>query len=312
VATCFVIMPISTPKSAVDTYKDPDHFTHVLQYLFKPALENAGYQVIPPATVGADVIQASIVRNLEEADLVLCDISTLNPNVFFELGIRTSLDHPVALVRDNLTPHIPFDTSSINTHTYDASLALWSVAAEISKLSSYVTEATAQATGGNSMWRVFGITQRARPAEIENPTEAKLDLLMAQVTQLAKQIEAGPFVSYTTVSGTGSVVYGGSFPVTSSTVFDTNMAPYTLSTAMSQTAPQLINPVPSRFDDFIERAKAIAATESAALTVDGYDTVDDTVVLSSGGWRLSSENTKKIGRLAGAQRIKVRLIMEPR
>lgn len=100
-AKCFVIMPISTPKLLAETYKDPDHFSHVLKYLFTPALEMANYEVIPPAAAGADVIHASIIKNLEEADLVLCDISALNPNVFFELGVRTSLDRPVALVRDH-------------------------------------------------------------------------------------------------------------------------------------------------------------------------------------------------------------------
>lgn len=87
---CFIIMPVSVPESLIETCNDPDHFTHVFQYLFKPALEKTGYEVIPPAATGADIIHASIIKNLEEADLVLCDISTLNPNVFFELGIRTS------------------------------------------------------------------------------------------------------------------------------------------------------------------------------------------------------------------------------
>jgi hypothetical protein len=191
VKNCFVIMPISTPEYPIETYSDPDHFAHVLQYLFRPALEKTGYEVIPPAAAGADIIHASIIKNLEEADLVLCDISTLNPNVFFELGIRTSLDRPVALVRDSFTLQIPFDTSSINTHTYDASLALWSIESEVSKLANYITEVTTRTDGRNSMWRIFGITQRAKPAEIENPTEAKLDLLMAQVGQLVKKVEGG-------------------------------------------------------------------------------------------------------------------------
>lgn len=86
---------------------------------------------------------------------------------------------------------IPFDTSSINTHAYDASLTPWSIESEVSKLANYITEVTARTDGRNSMWRIFGITQRAKPAEIENPTEAKLDLLMTQVSQLVKKMEGG-------------------------------------------------------------------------------------------------------------------------
>jgi hypothetical protein len=196
VEKCFIIMPISTPESLIEAYNDPDHFTHVLQYLFRPALETIGYEVIPPTATGADIIHANIIKNLEEADLVLCDISTLNPNVFFELGIRTSLDRPAALVRDNFTLQIPFDTSSINTHTYDASLAPWSIESEVPRLANYITEVTTRADGRNSMWCIFGITQRAMPAEINNLTDAKLDLLMTQVGQLVKKIEGGQSPTY--------------------------------------------------------------------------------------------------------------------
>jgi len=45
------------------------------------------------------LIHAEIIRNIENADLVLCDMSCLNPNVFFEFGIRTSLNKPVSVVK---------------------------------------------------------------------------------------------------------------------------------------------------------------------------------------------------------------------
>src|ERR1035437_4145732 len=112
---CFVVMPLTTPKVYLEKHRDPDHFQHVLKYLFYPALTQAGYEVISPLSVGSELIHAGIIQNLEECELVLCDISSHNPNVFFELGIRTSLDKPVVLVKDKDTSAIPFDTSSINT-----------------------------------------------------------------------------------------------------------------------------------------------------------------------------------------------------
>lgn len=120
--TCFVIMPITTPVVVREVYRDADHFAHVLQHLFTPALEGLGYDVVPPAAAGSDVIQGEIIRNLDEADLVLCDMTTLNANVFFELGIRTALDKPVATVRDMHTDSIPFDHSIVNCHQYDGRL----------------------------------------------------------------------------------------------------------------------------------------------------------------------------------------------
>ena len=93
---CFIIMPITTPEHLVDQYKeDSDHFLHVLEHLFIPAVEKTGYTPVPPSATGSDLIQAEIISQLENADHVLCDISTLNPNVFFELGIRTAVEKPV-------------------------------------------------------------------------------------------------------------------------------------------------------------------------------------------------------------------------
>jgi hypothetical protein len=74
-------MPVSTPRSYAEKFTDPDHFAHVLEYLFTPALLEAGLEVIPPTAIGSEMIHADIIRNLEQADFVLCDLSSLNPNV---------------------------------------------------------------------------------------------------------------------------------------------------------------------------------------------------------------------------------------
>src|SRR4051812_32026747 len=98
---CFAIMPITTPTDAVERYGgDSEHFVHVADFIFKPAAELAGYQFVPAAVDSSRVIQAAIIKNLAEADVVLCDTSLWNANVFFELGIRVALNKPVALVRD--------------------------------------------------------------------------------------------------------------------------------------------------------------------------------------------------------------------
>jgi hypothetical protein len=119
-------MPITTPKEHIGLYQnDSKHFLHVLDCLFIPALENAGFEPIPPKTTGSDVIHADIIQKLSSCELVLCDMSILNPNVFFEFGIRTALNKSVVLVIDDKTEPIPFDTGIINFHKYDSSLASW-------------------------------------------------------------------------------------------------------------------------------------------------------------------------------------------
>jgi hypothetical protein len=188
--TCFVIMPISVPLIYGNLYNDGDHFKHVLDHLFAPAVKAAKYEVVPPNATGSDLIHAEIIKNLEECDLVLCDISTLNPNVFFELGIRTALDKPIVLVRDDHTEQLPFDTGSINTHTYEASLQPWTIENQIASLTTHITRAAGKSDGRNPLWRYFGLTQRADPAEIANPEVAKLDLILSQMSLLTRQPNA--------------------------------------------------------------------------------------------------------------------------
>src|SRR4051812_30177287 len=116
---CFIISPITTPIAMVESYGgDPDHFMHVMEHLLKPAAAAAGFEPVLPIAEGSDLIHARIIRQLESCAMVLCDMSSLNVNVFFELGIRTAVDKPVCLVHDQKVERLPFDTGIINTHKY--------------------------------------------------------------------------------------------------------------------------------------------------------------------------------------------------
>ena len=88
---CFIIMPVTTPADVAERYNDKNHFGHVLDCLFVPAVEKAELEPVEPIASGSDLIHARIIKNLENTDVVLCDVSILNPNVFFELGDRKSV-----------------------------------------------------------------------------------------------------------------------------------------------------------------------------------------------------------------------------
>jgi hypothetical protein len=176
-------MPVTTPVGYAEDLRDTDHFGHVLAHLFTPALERTGYEVIPPKMLGAALIHAEIIRHLEQADLVLADLSSHNANVFFELGIRTSLDRPVVLVKDKRTTAIPFDLGTINVLTYDEALAPWTLQEEVKRLAEHVGSVPVDGGSGNAMWQYFGLTKRGGPAQ-EGSIEEKMNLLVTEVTKL--------------------------------------------------------------------------------------------------------------------------------
>lgn len=194
--TCFVIMPITTPDSYIDVYGDKDHFIHVFQCLFEPAIIKAGFIPIPPTSKGSENIQADIIKKLETSDLVLCDMSILNPNVFFEFGIRTALNKPICLVRDEFLKDIPFDPSSINCPEYSSNLSSWIVSAEIDKLSTHIKESYGSNEGHNPLWKYFGFNMTARPEEGSHKVEdilyfmnEKIDRFMLQISNLETTVK---------------------------------------------------------------------------------------------------------------------------
>jgi len=167
---CFIAMPITTPPDRVADYGgDRDHFVHVLEYLLIPAVERAGYEPWRPSANATDVIHSEVVRALCTADLVLVDLSAHNPNVLFELGLRTGRDKPVSLVRDEQT-ELPFDIAILNCYRYNSTLLAWNMRAEIDQLAEHLTASAARSAGHNPYWQQFGLPSADAPWGVERQT----------------------------------------------------------------------------------------------------------------------------------------------
>lgn len=111
--TCFVIMPIS------DQPKYPTgHFDKIYEQIIVPAVQKAGFEPIRADNDQiCDSIMQKILKNLAECDMAICDLSSRNPNVMYELGIRQAYGKKVVLIQDDVTDKI-FDVAGINTVFY--------------------------------------------------------------------------------------------------------------------------------------------------------------------------------------------------
>lgn len=90
--------------------------------LVQPACDRAGinaFRAIDANLTGQ--IDAVMYRWIFEADLVIADLSTLNPNVFYELGVRHAQrpNTTVIIAEQLLLQRIPFDLSSFVIHQYE-------------------------------------------------------------------------------------------------------------------------------------------------------------------------------------------------
>lgn len=68
-----------------------------------------------------NIIQKNIVTNIYHSDLVICDVSSKNPNVMFELGMRLAFDKKIIVIKDEMTGY-SFDTNVVNHTNYKKDL----------------------------------------------------------------------------------------------------------------------------------------------------------------------------------------------
>lgn len=188
---CFIAMPITTTTEHAERYKgDKQHWKHVMDHLLIPAIQDADFVAVPPVSTGTEMIHAKIIGELTKAELVLCDLSTLNPNVLFELGVRTSLNLPVALIAEKGTS-LPFDTSGINTHFYDPHLNIWETESEVRALQAHITASGTTCNGKNPLWSQFGLELKAEePTVSESKSEAMLDIALQDIAALRRELSS--------------------------------------------------------------------------------------------------------------------------
>ena len=126
------------PFSERDTNHPKGFFAEVLRQIIAPAGRRAGFRVVTARKSGSDVIHATIVNGLLDADLVVADLTEHNPNVLFELGMRMANDKPVALIRASGTAPI-FDVDNmLRVEQYNPCLWPSTVEADLPKISEHI------------------------------------------------------------------------------------------------------------------------------------------------------------------------------
>jgi nucleoside 2-deoxyribosyltransferase len=111
---CFVITPIGADQSA-----ERRHANMVFEIALKPTLEKGGF-TLERADLRTDPgqITAAVFSALNEADLCVADLTFLNANVMYELGVRHALQKPVIQIAEKST-RLPFDTANQRTLFFD-------------------------------------------------------------------------------------------------------------------------------------------------------------------------------------------------
>ena len=111
---CFVVSPIGEEGSATRINAD-----RLFKHIIKPVCEACSFEPIRVDKLNdANSITRTIIEYLEKSELVIADITELNPNVFYEMGYRARTQRPLIHLRRK-GENLPFDITTIRTLEYD-------------------------------------------------------------------------------------------------------------------------------------------------------------------------------------------------
>ncbi|SUK68422.1 putative phage SAP-26 protein [Staphylococcus aureus] len=110
---CFVVCPIGADDSKERAQSDS-----LLKYILEPVLKEYDFEIIRADKINSpNIITDDILKNLNESELVICDMSSHNPNVFYELGYRHAINK-TCITMVHKDESIPFDLSQHRTIKY--------------------------------------------------------------------------------------------------------------------------------------------------------------------------------------------------
>lgn len=112
--TCFVMMPFAAPLGAY------------YSKIYEPAIQKAGLKPVraDDEIFGTGKIIDQIWAGINSAKVLIAELTSRNPNVFYELGLAHALRKPVVLVSAN-GEDVPFDLKHVRVIYYDKDDPFW-------------------------------------------------------------------------------------------------------------------------------------------------------------------------------------------
>ncbi|AIF51243.1 hypothetical protein [Pelosinus sp. UFO1] len=177
---CFIITPVGPNHSDIRRAADG-----VIQSGIIPILEELNFQAdIPHQLSESGSITKSVINKIIDNDLVIANLTGLNPNVMYELGIRHAARKPIVHICDQNTK-LPFDIAPERTLFYiDDMLGIQEFKPELKK---YIQAALAESEPSNPVYDAIQAKSIMKSIEISDPLRFVLKAIEDLKTKLSRE-----------------------------------------------------------------------------------------------------------------------------
>ena len=180
---CFIISPLGADKS--ETRRKADG---LIAAVIRPVLNQLRFDVIAPHEIDSPgSITRQVLEHLLNDDLVVANLTELNPNVMYELAVRHAKRLPVVILAEADTK-LPFDIATERTIFYDNDMA--GVEYLKPRLLKSAIEAMEEAEPDNPIYRTIKsdiIKQVAAPNDVQSYLINLVEEISSKVNLITKQ-----------------------------------------------------------------------------------------------------------------------------
>ena len=113
-------MPAKKQKLSFVLMPFKDELKDVYWKAIKPACDSAGFRALRVDELEDVVfnINRKIIEYIFKSDVIVADLTELNPNVFYEMGVAHAIDNKTIMIIEN-KEKVPFDVSTYSCILYD-------------------------------------------------------------------------------------------------------------------------------------------------------------------------------------------------
>src|SRR4051794_5041779 len=113
---CFVIMPYGRKENIDGNAID---FDEIYKWIIRPAIASTGLVSLRCDDIDLPgPIHKQMIRHIFEDQVAVVDTTTLNPNVFYELGVRHALKKGLTILLKLKGTTSPFNTAGMKCIEY--------------------------------------------------------------------------------------------------------------------------------------------------------------------------------------------------